>query len=530
MTSRTRTLFLEIDSGDKVLIRKWAADGKLPTFARLLHDGLVGDTMSVEGFFVGATWPSLYTGVSPARHGFHSLMQLRAGTYDFYRAQPGVDVKHEPFWSALSRAGRRVAILDVPLSSLTDGLNGVQTVEWGVHDSVYGFQAQPETLREEILASYGPHPIKGLCNNYGRTPDDFRMLRDDLVSGVEKKAQWTRQLLRRGGWDFFCQVFSEAHCVGHQCWHLHDPTSPAHDAELARAVGDPVEEVYVALDAAVGSIIGEVGPDTLVVVLAGHRMSHKYGAQFLLPEILVRLGVARKTRAPKRSVTKATLDSVLTSGWQRVPTFVKSGLQGLRVRTRDWVTEAHRDIAPHLRALDRAKSQCFMMDNGFPVSGLRVNLAGREPQGIIQPGAALDAFCAALTDDLLEIVDQDSGAPLVSGVKRTATIYDGPYLDRLPDLLVEWNEDVRLGSANCGNPHGSLLRIDSPKTGELSAVNEYPRTGDHRPQGLFMARGPNVTSGHLERTVSLMDFAPTFARGLGVTLAEVDGTPIEELL
>jgi len=529
MTPFTRTLFLEIDSGDKVLIRRWAEDGTLRTFRRLLDNGLVGDTKSVDGFFVGATWPSLYTGVSPARHGFHSLMQLRCGTYDFYRTKPGEDVRHEPFWSAMSRAGKRVAILDVPLSSLSDGLNGAQTVEWGVHDAVYGFRAQPESLAREILDKVGPHPIKGLCNSYGRSPQDFRMLRDDLVEGVRKKAEWTRDLLRRGEWDFFCQVFSEAHCVGHQCWHFHDEASPGHDPELARQVGDPIKDVYVALDEAVGAILSEVGDDTLVVVLAGHRMAHKYGAQLMLPEILESLGVANKAAPRQRPATKAALDSVLTAAWQQVPSSIKSGLRGLQHRTREWVTEAHLTMAPHLAALDRRTSHCFVMDNGFPVSGLRVNVIDREPQGLVRRGGELDGFCRQLTADLEALVHVDSGLRLVSRVRRTSDVYEGPYLDWLPDLLVEWNEDVRLGSATCGNPRGSVMRIDSPKTGELSAVNNYPRTGDHRPDGLFMAQGPHVSPGRMNRTVSLMDFAPTFAESVGVRLPDVDGRRIEEL-
>ena len=57
MAAASKLLFLEIDAGDRELIRRWADDGTLPTFRRLLTHGLVGDTLSLEGFFVGATWP-----------------------------------------------------------------------------------------------------------------------------------------------------------------------------------------------------------------------------------------------------------------------------------------------------------------------------------------------------------------------------------------------------------------------------------------------------------------------------------------
>src|SRR5215475_12566915 len=118
LTPPTKVLVLAIDAANPVLLQEWAKDGTLPNIHMLLSRGLVGNTRSIDGFYVGSTWPSFYTGVTPARHGFHYLVQLRAGTYDFYRPAGEGIVKCDPFWSYLSRAGRRVAILDVPLSRI----------------------------------------------------------------------------------------------------------------------------------------------------------------------------------------------------------------------------------------------------------------------------------------------------------------------------------------------------------------------------------------------------------------------------
>jgi len=102
-----RVLVLGIDAGSRSLIEGWAADGVLPNIRALMAGGVVGDTDSVEGFFVGSTWPSFYTGASPAEHGIHSLRQIRPGTYEIDRCRPGDFMKREPFWNHLSRAGRR---------------------------------------------------------------------------------------------------------------------------------------------------------------------------------------------------------------------------------------------------------------------------------------------------------------------------------------------------------------------------------------------------------------------------------------
>jgi len=76
MNPPAKIVFLAMDAGDKFLIQNWARDGTLPTMHSLLARGLVGETMSVEGLYEGSTWPSFYTGMNPARHGFHRLTQI----------------------------------------------------------------------------------------------------------------------------------------------------------------------------------------------------------------------------------------------------------------------------------------------------------------------------------------------------------------------------------------------------------------------------------------------------------------------
>ena len=532
MTPPTKVLFLEMDAGDKHLIQAWAKDGTLPTFRALLSRGLVGDTMAPEGMFVGGIWPSLYTGVTPAKHGIHSLIQLKPGSYDFYRCYTGESVKREPFWLALGRANRRVAIFDIPLSGITPEINGIQTVEWGSHDANYGFRAWPADLEADIKDRFGLHPWSQSCNVADRTPEDFVAFRDALIEGVRTKAALTKHYLSQGGWDFFAQVFTESHCVGHQCWHLHDPAYPGHDPAITQLTGDPMREVYREIDTALGEILQLVDDTTTVIVLAGHRMSHKFGAQFLLPDILDRLGVARLRSNTPTHKAMSRLDALLTWGWQRTPGTVRRPLKGLRNRLRGAIdsTNPSTYLPPSVARLDAANSMCFLMDNGFPVSGLRVNLKGREPDGLISPGAEMEQFCVRLSEELLALADADSGKPMVDEVMKTAERYRGDYIDHLPDLLVKWNEERALGSATCGSPGGSLVRIRSDKIGLVEGVNQYCRTGDHRPEGLFVATGPGVRPGRLDRTVSITDFAPTFCELLGVTLEDVDGRAVTEIV
>jgi predicted AlkP superfamily phosphohydrolase/phosphomutase len=142
----------------------------------------------------------------------------------------------------------------------------------------------------------------------------------------------------------------------------------------------------------------------------------------------------------------------------------------------------------------------------------------------------MDALCAELERELLDIRDLHTGKPVVAAVVRTRDLYEGEYLDRLPDLLVEWNPDLPLGTAAAGKPGSGRVRIGSDTIGVIEGENRYCRTGEHRPEGTFVAVGGGIKPGKVTRTVSVMDFAPTITGMLGVEMPDVDGQAIQELL
>lgn len=524
MSAPTRLLVLGIDAASPELLDGWVGDGTLPNLRALAARGIVGRTRGVEGFQIGSTWPSLYTGTDPSHHGVHYLVQLVPGSYQLRSSATGDFVHGEPFWRTVSNAGRRVAVLDVPLSRLDTTLDGVHVVEWGGHDSVYGFQCAPADLGPDLASRYGTHPLGGSCDAIRRSADDYGAFLDRLELGVTKKLAWTKELLARGGWDLFMQVFTEAHCTGHQCWHLHDATHPGHDPAIVSALGDPLRRIYRSIDAAVGQLIAAAGNDTPVVVFSAHGMSHWYGAQFLLESILVRLGCTVPLAAPP--ARSGGVRGLARTAWRALPPSVRGPINSVRERLAAAESSTAR---PPTLTVDAARSLCFPLNNGLAVGGIRLNLIGREPEGRLHPGAEADAFVEKLTTDLSSIGDERTGRPLVRRVTRTAERYSGPLLDHLPDVLVEWSDDVPTGSTALNAGRGAMVRASSPKIGVIEGANGYTRTGEHRAGGWFVAAVPGGAHGPLGREVSLLDLAPTFTRLLGVEMA-CQGCAVREII
>jgi predicted AlkP superfamily phosphohydrolase/phosphomutase len=535
----TQLIVLGVDAASPVLIRRWADEGKLPALRALMDGGVSGTVAGVEGFYVGSTWPSFYTGLNPAGHGIYRIEQFRSGTYEFFRPFDIPDgIGGTPFWRLASDAGRRVAVLDVPLSRVEPRLNGVQSVEWGGHDAVFGFRTSPPEWADEIRATVGPYPLPEDCNGDRRTAADF----EGFVAGLERatsmRAQLTLDVLRREPWDLVVQVFTEAHCAGHQCWHLHDPNHPAHDPGIRAELGDPLERVYRAVDAGIARIVEQAG-DARVLVFSAHGMSHFRGAHFLLPRILHRLGATARRAAPaaRRGPLAAAAAAAASTVGRLLPERARAAARALSGRPggdrpragqrSGGAPSGRRPVGP-LDAIDLERSRCFPVANGFPVAGIRLNLAGREPHGVLRPGAEAKAFCARLADDLLAIRDERVGGPLVRRVVRTEALYRGPRRDALPDLLVEWN-DVPTGTVAHGSGERATVRASSAAVGTLEGTNRWPRTGEHVPHGFFAFGGAGVAPGRRDLGISSLDLHPTICRLLGLPDPPVDGAVVPEL-
>jgi predicted AlkP superfamily phosphohydrolase/phosphomutase len=504
MSPAPRVLFVGIDAADKDLIFEWARGGWLPNLRALLERCAWTPTRNPVGLYVGAVWPSFYTATSPARHARYCYSQIKPGSYDVEKFTP-TDVRREPFWNELSRAGRRCAIIDVPKTFPSDPLDGIQLVDWGTHDPDHGYSSQPAPLASEIAARYG-HPLHK-CDAAERGAQGLGGLRDQLVARAGSRTELVLDLLGREAWDLFAVVFSESHCAGHQLWHTHDPSHPRHDPELTRALGgDPMRDVYAAIDAGLGRLLERVGPQTPVFVLASHGMGPHYDATFLLGEIL------RRIRERSLSPARRGLGDGLARLWQATPLPLRRLLAPLHQRARKGMGQAFPTAGIE------GSATFWEVPNNDVYGGIRVNLSGREPRGVVQPGAELDRLCAQLGAELQTLVNLETGRPLVKRVLRTADLYAGEHLDALPDLMVEWDREF------------PIRRIHSPTLGTIEGEFQGRRTGDHRPEGLLMAAGPGIRPGRLDGDVSVMDIAPTLAAQLGVSLRDVDGAPIESLL
>jgi predicted AlkP superfamily phosphohydrolase/phosphomutase len=493
-----RVLLIGLDAADSEILIEACDEGLLPNLAKLRDSSAWGIAEAPPGFGSGAIWPSFSSGVSPASHGRYFYRQVWPGQYEAER----FEARHfhgKMIWDVLSDAGKRVAVFDVPKAGVSEGLNGLHVADWLVHGPVYKkVVASPAALAAELRERYtDPEPQ---CDRPGgRDAAGHVAFRDLCIERVGVKEQGSRHYFAQEPWDLFVTVFGDPHCVGHQAWHVRDPSHPLHDADVSKRVGDPVLQVYTAIDASIGRMLEDVDDDTLVVFFSGTGMGPNYTGNYVLDEMLRRLEGKTKTRSldwlgrAKRRA-KRVLPVELRRRWRR----------------------ASRRFEERVAHGDRERRRLFTVPHNDISGAIRVNLQGREPEGLVRP-EELDALYESLRRDLLSVRNLDTGRAVVKDVVRVADHCRGEYIADMPDFFVLWNREE------------PIERVGSAKIGEIAYLHRGNRTGDHASESLFMARGRGIQPGRIG-PISIMDFAPTIAAICDVPVRRTDGRVVPELV
>jgi predicted AlkP superfamily phosphohydrolase/phosphomutase len=507
-----KVLVVGFDACEVTLVDRWADAGRLPNFARLRSRSRVFDLDSPMTSLPGAIWPEISTGRTAARDAhFYVPQQLRSGESRLRATRPDEMEPEHYFWTVASRAGRRVAVIDPVQAVPAPRFNGVQLIEWGLHDRTFDVQSDPPEFLEALRARHGDHPVQS-CDRHGESVAGYRALVQGLLAGVAAKGEFASALLAREPWDLFHCTFSESHCAGHQFWHFTDPRHPWHARAIPPDLRDALFDVYQGIDAALGKVLDAAGDDAQVLAVFSHGMDLYFDGPQLLPEFLARLGYAsggsRATgiglRMLRRYVTylprpvKAAIKRVVRSRALQAP-IAAAGCLVDPFQSRD------------TRAAQVSNNRC---------GGIRLNLRGREPYGSIEPGIEAQRALADLARELRALRDPASGEPIVADVFTAEARFGADRHRDLPDLMCVFRTDL-----------GMLETCESPAVGRIRAPIYHPhapRTGDHTPHSACWASGDGIVPASATGRGNVQDIAPTVLALLGLARPDwMDGRSLD---
>jgi predicted AlkP superfamily phosphohydrolase/phosphomutase len=508
-----RVLVIGLDAAESTLIEKWADEGLLPNIARLGREGArlgLGNPMES---LPGAIWPEICSGVSCGKDGlFYHPFQIHTGEVGWRPVEHDEIDATNNYWSVASESGRRVCVIDQVQSALNTKLNGLQLLEWGLHDRTFSERSHPAELLDEIHERYGLHPIRR-CDGYSDNEHGRDSLLRDLIKASEQKRALALDLLARENWELYACTLSETHCVGHHFWSCLESGSDGNNVAYPEAHRNAIYTIYKQADETIGRLIEAAGPDVTTLVVASHGIGPSHAGYHLLPEILVRLGMGSNAGRGGLSRWFRKLQTRIQYG---VP---DSWIGMLRALAAMRPVKALQRGAGSMRfPFESPQTRAIAVPNNR-VGAIRLNLKGREPFGSVAPGNEAQSLLEELRGELLDLKDPATGDPIIDRVSTADEVFGRDHHPDVPDLMVVF----RTG-------HGAVEACYSERVGKIEVpyfTRRTHRTGDHTVESRLWAVGPGILPGQHLPNANVLDIAPTILNLLDVQLPEnLDGSVI----
>ncbi|MHB9286992.1 alkaline phosphatase family protein [Halobacteriales archaeon Cl-PHB] len=496
--SELETLLVGLDAACLPVLEPLLAADRLPTLARLVADGASGPLTSQIPPWTPSAWPSLYTGTNPGKHGVFDFLAFDG--YD-WAVVDAARVHERPLWETLDHHGLTSAVVNVPVTHPPGDFDGALVPGYTAPENP---TCHPEGLLADLRRELGAYRV--YPRDEGR--DAFV---DDCQHLVGLRASALAHLVERVDADFGFVQFQVTDTVFH--------TYPG-DAEA-------VATIYEAVDDALAGLLETCDPDT-VVLASDHGMGEYTDYELRVNEFLRREGFVETTRGGAGMPSWATvLDRSLRNGEDASTHDPGPADRALALAASVGLTTQR--VAPVVERLGLTDVVSRLVPSGsvraaerqvdFPAStaymrsrselGVRLNLVGREPEGVV-PEADYEAVRADLADRLRS-VETPGGDPVFERVVPREVQFDGPHVDRAPDLVTIPHEFEQFVSA----------RLADEPFGPPS------EPWNHKLEGLVSVWGDGVPAGDVG-DAHLFDVAPTVLATLGVPAANrMDGRVLD---
>ena len=480
-----KLLILGIDGATFDLVLPWVKGGYLPNLARLMEKGVHSTLDSTLPPVTSPAWPTFMTGCNPGKHGVFDFIQPSGADFSLVNA---TKIKQPTLWQRLSQAGYRVGVLNVPVTYPPQSINGFMVS--GILSPKGGQICFPTNLIERYSAELGEYRVAPNIQYKTGTESEYIA---DIYNLIHSHGRWALQLMSNEPWDVLMVHFIALDIMMHALWRFMDHNHARYEAgPFEHAIRDG----YMLVDDYIGRMLAIIPDDASVIVMSDHGFGPLSNI-VNLNVYLMKKGLLKLKQDPITRVKAAAFRRGLTPAGA-YSLIEKAGLQNLATRvskdTRNQVVSKFLSFD----SVDWSQTVAYSMGH---VGQIYLNLAGREPQGIVQPHE-YEQRRQEVVDALMELCDQ-TGRTLISQVIVREETYHGPYAAYGPDIhlvIDDYNMIAFPLFATTGKVITNQIRGDS---------------GCHRREGIFIACGPSINENLHLSNANILDLAPTILQLLG---------------
>ncbi len=446
-----RVLVVGLDCAEPSLVLdRWRDE--LPTLRRLMDGGAYGELTSTIPAMTVPSWAAMMSGKDPGQLGFYDFRNRADYSYEAMTIATGQAVKADRVWDIVSRAGKRAITVSVPQTYPVRPINGAM-IGCFLTPSTRSPYTYPPELKQEIEGLIGGEYMVDVPQF--RTGDPDHLLAQ-IYQMADQHHAVVKHLLAGRPWDFFMHVDMGVDRIHHGMWRFTDPRHPRY--QPGNRYENAIHDYYVHIDRQIGEWLELAarppkagGPgDTAVLVVSDHGAQPIMGG-LCINEWLKREGYLVLEHQPEGIVPleKCEVD------WSR---------------TRAWAA-------------------------GGYYARVYLNVAGREPEGIVDP-----ADYERLRDELAAGIAAISG-PDGQGLGSTSFKPQEIYreVNNIPPDLIAYLGKMSWRSV-------ASLGWDSIYSTERDTA---PDDASHAQQGLYIYYNPAAQAQGRAARRRVTDIAPT---------------------
>lgn len=496
-----RVLVIGLDGGSFNVLDPLMQQGIMPNLQSIAQEGVRGTLKSTIPPVTGPAWVSFLTGKNPGKH----------GVFDFVKRAPGgpgreivtvSDIKGHTLWTLLGHYGRKSGLLNVPVTYPPPAVDGFVVPGLLTPGKDPGF-TYPSSVASELENLVDDYMIDVKWQHYDDGEEE-RLL-TDLVTATQQKKEAALHLFRKFPWDLGVVVFEGPDRLQHALWSYFRPPDSASDSPRAKMIHEGIVDFYRALDSAIGDVKALADEKTTLIVMSDHGFgsldSRFYINRWLKLRGWLTLKSGRGTAVRAKSVARWLI---------RRTGFTQKRFSEIKRKRMD-----RKNVYGFLHEIEWLRTRAYAASN--TEQGIYLNVAGREPHGVISPGQEYLETREKLLDELRELKHPETGEPMVTELYKREDIYEGPFRELAPDIVFVLND-------------GSCLANVRLRNHLYEKMGDALGAGTHRYSGILMARGPDIRTGSEIDGASIIDVAPTILYLLGVPIPEdMDGGPLKNL-
>lgn len=521
MSDKQKVLLIGIDGATFDLIAPWVKEGYLPNIGNMMEKGTSDKLQSTPLSNSAQAWSSFITGKNPGKHGIFDFYEPCGDSYGVRFINASYR-KGKSLWKLLSEAGRKVGVINVPITYPPEEVNGF--IIPGLDSPGMGADfAYPPGLMEELNDHVGQYILEpGIWGNIRQGKPDLAL--QNLLKMVETRTDSAKYLMTHKEWDLFVVVYTASDKVQHHFWKYIDTDRP--ESKVKTTYCDAILQVYMEIDRGIGEMINHAG-DASVIVMSDHGAGPStrktmYINRWLSAEGFLTFKDSHNPIGGFGHFKYALVDGMNNWLKKMLPRSIKESMLRLFPRVRDKV-----ESMLFLPGIDWGRTAAYSRENH---PAIYINTRGREIEGTISSGEEYKKIRSQIIERLKSLRCPETGVPIAGRIFTREELFNGPETMRAPDIIFQWNKHQYVHRPSGRGNNKDFL--ETLKDDDLLKSENYNRpSGIHRDYGIFIGSGKNLGKKRTVENINIYDITPTILYLLGIPVPEdMDGRVIEDAI